>query len=388
MSKKILIITDVCFGKKSGAGNRTAVVALVKNLSKRNSVDILNINRKKPVEFLPCDNVNLFRINNFYAAFYRRLKDRILKIFRIDQDMYSYVESGYTKKKVIQFMNGRKYDFIIVEYIHLHYLFDVLVDKCKCIICDTHDVFFQRAISYKENSVSIPTIFKTTQSDEIERLDKYNYILAIQEDEAKVLSQYIDKNKIITVSRQSEIASVKIVNSLADKINLGILGNKADFNIDAAFFFCEKILPKINKSNIRLIVAGGICKYFPDNIPGVEIKKMGYVDNLSDFYCRINLLVNPVRFGSGLKTKNIEAMQYGRPVLTTEIGAQGLKEYLNRGVFVFNDHKEFERIIDDFFYNNIYFSSVVNEVFSISKNELTEDRCFHEINKIIDDYES
>ena len=48
------------------------------------------------------------------------------------------------------------------------------------------------------------------------------------------------------------------------------------------------------------------------------------VPRLEDFYREVGVFINPVRSGRGLRTKLIEAAAYGRPVLSTALGAEGL----------------------------------------------------------------
>ena len=54
--------------------------------------------------------------------------------------------------------------------------------------------------------------------------------------------------------------------------------------------------------------------------------------------CRV--VVVPLRFGAGVKHKVIAALAKGRPVVMTEIGAQGM-EWLNRSTDVVSNSAEF-----------------------------------------------
>jgi polysaccharide biosynthesis protein PslH len=48
------------------------------------------------------------------------------------------------------------------------------------------------------------------------------------------------------------------------------------------------------------------------------------VPDLEPYYARANAFVNPIFHGSGINMKNIEAMGYGLPLVTTSFGARGL----------------------------------------------------------------
>jgi glycosyltransferase involved in cell wall biosynthesis len=49
------------------------------------------------------------------------------------------------------------------------------------------------------------------------------------------------------------------------------------------------------------------------------------VDDVTPFYHSARVVVAPLRFGSGIKTKVLEAMAFGRPVVTTTIGVEGIE---------------------------------------------------------------
>jgi glycosyltransferase involved in cell wall biosynthesis len=47
--------------------------------------------------------------------------------------------------------------------------------------------------------------------------------------------------------------------------------------------------------------------------------------DLSNFYEQLAVLVVPLRYGGGTRLKILEAMAYGRPVVTTALGAEGIE---------------------------------------------------------------
>ena len=100
-------------------------------------------------------------------------------------------------------------------------------------------------------------------------------------------------------------------------------------NTDAAKWFVKEILPEI-KSRI-----GDVEVYLIGSNPSDEVKALasgniivtGYVtdEQLLAHYMSARVAVVPLRYGAGIKNKVIEAMAYGTPLVTTDIGAQGLE---------------------------------------------------------------
>ena len=51
----------------------------------------------------------------------------------------------------------------------------------------------------------------------------------------------------------------------------------------------------------------------------------GHIADLDLFYASHDIFLNPVAFGGGLKIKNVEALAHGLALITTPVGAEGLK---------------------------------------------------------------
>jgi glycosyltransferase involved in cell wall biosynthesis len=98
-------------------------------------------------------------------------------------------------------------------------------------------------------------------------------------------------------------------------------------NLRAAEFLIRQVWPRV-RSRIpaaRLILAGNhperIAGY-RSHLPGVEFT--GFVDDLGALYGRSRVVCAPLLSGGGTRIKILEAVAYGRPVVATPIGAEGL----------------------------------------------------------------
>jgi glycosyltransferase involved in cell wall biosynthesis len=98
-------------------------------------------------------------------------------------------------------------------------------------------------------------------------------------------------------------------------------------NVEAAEFLIEKVWPRVYRAipTVRLIIAGD----FPQNIraygrdcPGVEFT--GFVEDLDALYRRVRVVCAPLLSGAGTRVKIVEAAAYGKPIVATRIGAEGL----------------------------------------------------------------
>ena len=101
-------------------------------------------------------------------------------------------------------------------------------------------------------------------------------------------------------------------------------------NLDGIMWFIKKVLPLIweKDANVTLNIAGS---NLPDElklIRGRRINLLGFVSEaeLETLYRSCRMVIVPLRYGAGVKGKTIEAMYYGRPIVSTSIGIEGLKD--------------------------------------------------------------
>ena len=71
----------------------------------------------------------------------------------------------------------------------------------------------------------------------------------------------------------------------------------------------------------------------------------GFVPDLSEVLASAAALISPLRFGSGIKLKVIEALGAGIPVVATTAGAEGVAAGADQGVLVADDDAEFAQLL-------------------------------------------
>ncbi|MGA7226143.1 MAG: glycosyltransferase [Candidatus Acidiferrales bacterium] len=59
------------------------------------------------------------------------------------------------------------------------------------------------------------------------------------------------------------------------------------------------------------------------------VQRVGFVADLDPVFAKCRVALSPVRFGTGIKTKNLAALSHGVPLVTTTVGADGMKLHDN-----------------------------------------------------------
>lgn len=98
-------------------------------------------------------------------------------------------------------------------------------------------------------------------------------------------------------------------------------------NVDAARLLIDSIWPYITEQmpEAHLIIAGMTKEQVGRDPAGIDsIEVTGFVDDLDLLYERVRIVATPILVGGGTRVKIIEACAYGKPVVSTTIGAEGI----------------------------------------------------------------
>ncbi|NOZ13287.1 MAG: glycosyltransferase [Acidobacteria bacterium] len=115
-------------------------------------------------------------------------------------------------------------------------------------------------------------------------------------------------------------------------------------NIDGVKWFLKSVFPLIRKEFPAAVFshAGqGTDSRLTRFHNGNNVCIQGFVSDLTEFYLDAALFVAPLRFGSGIKIKVIDAISRGVPVVMSSVAAEGLPLVEGEGVFVADDPRNF-----------------------------------------------
>jgi hypothetical protein len=202
----------------------------------------------------------------------------------------------------------------------------------------THDVMHQRIKSFSEQGIdTIPSEFSAT--DEATILERIGQVIASQHEEAAEFRRLLPQCRVVTVP-----ATMPDVPPPPQKPVPGrclFVGSASFHNLDGIRWFIEACWPTIHAAvpYATLHVYGSVCLNLSKLPPGVVTH--GVVDDLAVAYAEAWTAVVPLRIGSGLKVKIVEAIAHGVPSVTTSIGAQGLGPLSPRPFLVGDTAAEF-----------------------------------------------
>lgn len=161
------------------------------------------------------------------------------------------------------------------------------------------------------------------------------------EGDREYLSRRFKASSVVTIPNAVTIPDIR---PQTEELTILFLGAYFTPNVDAARVLIDSIWPHIIRQipEARLIIAGMTKEqigYDMMGINGVEIT--GFVDDLDLLYDRTRIVATPILVGGGTRVKIIEAAAYGRPVVSTTVGMEGIDLSPGSEIIVRDDPKEF-----------------------------------------------
>jgi glycosyltransferase involved in cell wall biosynthesis len=114
-------------------------------------------------------------------------------------------------------------------------------------------------------------------------------------------------------------------------------------NTDAVKYFLDEIFPHVLKKlpDAKFHIVGSNPPPEIASRASESIIVEGFVPNIAPLFENCRVFVAPLRFGAGMKGKVGQALAHGLPVITTEIGAEGMNLNNEREVLIADAPEKF-----------------------------------------------
>lgn len=197
-----------------------------------------------------------------------------------------------------------------------------------------HDLHFLReereyALHKKEENKKNSEYYKKMEFHILKKADMNYYPSCVEVDYLHLYDEDLPLRAITLCVYEEFCEKFKDIKDTEDILFVGGFGHRP--NKDALYYFLEEIWEKVQKNlNLRLYIVGSGAD--EELIAYCNSKKniifKGFVsdEELADLYTDVRMVIAPLRYGAGVKGKILEALYYGKPVLTTSIGAEGIQK--------------------------------------------------------------
>ncbi|WP_419741929.1 glycosyltransferase [Paraclostridium dentum] len=322
------------------------IIETVKNNYPTSKIDVIGLINKD--EFSCFEKISLEYIDEQYfipITKFNKIKNIILNIekplicgVRFDKELITLLKNLISKKK---------YDYVLVDYTQNIAYIDIIKNITPglkvCVF--EHDVsFLSFERKYKNSKNIIKRMILKAEYNRLlvyekKMLKKYNYIYTLNHKDRNLLSEF--ENVDVLVPYFNKFKTTKHPHKSFNIMFWGAMNRKE--NEDAVLFFINDIWPYINKTNydIKFFIVGSNPTDRIKNLASEDIIVTGFVEDPTVYFNYVDLSVIPLRYGAGIKIKVLESLAAGIPVITTDIGAEGINLENKINAYINNNAKEF-----------------------------------------------
>lgn len=324
-------------------GDKLRVFNFIKEMSKYHEVYLFAIDESNTsdenIQVLKqyCKSVEIFPISKFDIAC-----NIVTGIFKGLPLQVAFYTNKAGIKAFNNFCKDIHPDHIFCQLLRVtEYVKDICYPNKTIDIQDTMSVNIAR--SNKKRSFIVRPIFnleeKRLKKYEYELFNLYNNKIIITESD-RILYPHPRREEIHIVPNGVDyeyFTHDTEVNKDIDLVFTGNMGYKP--NIDAAFYLIEKILPIVYKviPDIKVAIVGTNPPKSLVNKANKNIEVTGWVKSVKDYYSRAKVFIAPMRIGTGLQNKLLEAMAMNLPCITTPLANNSLKATDKTEILIGND---------------------------------------------------
>ena len=280
-------------------------------------------------------------------------------------------------------------DTIVFEYVTMAYLADVAraaVPTARLVL-DSHDVLHRRCAQF--TAAGYRHWLQISEEEEIDAARRFDVILAIQDDEAEWFRRAAPQAIVLPVGHSFDFGRIKPrwYTSPERTFVVGYFGSNNGSNVDAIITFVKLAWPKIVAANqsVELLIGGTIvdAAAVGQCLTAPHVRSQRNYASPDAFYEVVDLVVNPVRFGTGLKIKTVEALAHGCPVVTTSGGRIGVPQSFEETCVAVEQIEQMAEPIIARLSDPSALLELSRKTYELARAEFSEDRILGEFRRLL-----
>ena len=329
-------------------GDKIRTYNFLKNLSQRHSISYISFVHSSLEasgigqlrEF--CDQVETVEFSSLKAYGNCMLFFSFGEPFQV-----TYWHSLEMQRQVDEIVGSNDFDVIHAQFFRMAQYITKYTDHCKILdSCDSYSLNLSRRARL-DRGILWPLL-----KVEANRVRIYETEIARWFDRVTMVSS-LDRDYLLSINSSVPVSIVPMgvdleyfqPNRTEDEPNLLFTGIMSYFpNVDAVQHFCNEIFPLVKKvvPNAKFYIVGNSpAKKVMKLASGDDVTVTGRVEDVRPYFDKAAVFVCPLRSGSGMQTKILEAMAMEAPVVTTSLGFEALEATAGKNIIVADGAKKF-----------------------------------------------
>ncbi len=281
-----------------------------------------------------------------------RTWDAFKNLFSKDSYHITRFVSRDFENKLKEILATHKFDIIQLETLYLAPYIKIIKSMSQApVVMRAHNIEHEiwdrisKQIKFIPKKIYLKYLSKKLKRFEIERLNDYDLLIAITERDLRIFRDLGYKNGCLAAPVGYKLQGKTTSTAhFSAPLKMSFIGS-LDWmpNLEGLNWFLSQIWPEIKKSfpSAEFHIAGrNAPKSLKESLKaGVHFH--GAVSDSAEFISRYPLFIAPIRAGSGLRIKILEAMSLGRVVITTSMGLEGIPAEDGKHVLIADNAGQF-----------------------------------------------
>lgn len=284
------------------------------------------------------------------------------------QNLIDWVTPSMIHKYKTVVRNG--YDYIVSVYFYTAKLLD-------------HTDYTVRKVGFVDDFLSVANYVQGHSDElgalldaEIESAKIFEDLLFISFDEMLFFDKLLlGINKLFL----PHLIQKNIQKDCVKDIDLLFLGHDNIYNIHGIQWFIDQVYPHLNK-NIRIHIVGKVTAHLSCTHENVILSP--FVKDKDGLYDRTKISMCPLKNGTGMKIKVLEAMSYSIPVVCTSRGVDGLPDKNLSGCLISDCPKTFAEYINKLYSDSSFYNKTSENIENYFNEYLSYDRHIKTLNEV------
>jgi len=205
-----------------------------------------------------------------------------------------------------------------------------------------HNIEREYIVNLTKKHPSYFILKRAFERNEALAVTKADIVITLNYRDAERLNEYYNRKSelILPITMDDNFVQIEAYKQKTSTSKLQILfvGSLFAPNEHGVTWFINEVMPH---ADAEFTVVGRDFEQLADKLNRSNVKIVGTVDDLSEYYLNADAVVSPILFGAGMKVKTAEALMYGKPMFATDEALEGYDVDSQENIFRCNSAKEF-----------------------------------------------
>lgn len=249
------------------------------------------------------------------------------------------------EKIIWKFIDRVEPDVIYLDTSKLGKMSKIMKKKYRCkVICFFHNVESDYSLNFVKNRGKqyLLSYWASLKNERIVVKYADKLISLTKKDSDRIQNLYGRQTDII-IPISFEDKYIPENKNIDKRKGLLFVGSLFSPNFDGIKWFVREVMIKLPEQTLTIVGKGFEKKR--EILERENVKVVGTVDDLEEYYYTYPVMIMPIQYGAGMKVKTAEAMMYGKIIIATDEALEGYEINNIEGVYRCNTADEFIKSI-------------------------------------------